>query len=138
MAQLLADLLSIAGLALLALAALEWLARRLTPQKEVLPRGLFSNHLQLGYVFTPGFVGRSNCGVEYRINSLGLRDRERDYLQPGGRRVLALGNSFAMGAGEAFADTFLAKLEDELRRRDGECEVVKAGIGGYGTRASAG
>lgn len=89
-------------------------------------------------MFTPGFVGRSNCGVEYRINSLGLRDRERDYLQPGGRRVLALGNSFAMGAGEAFADTFLAKLEDELRRRDGECEVVKAGIGGYGTRHELG
>jgi hypothetical protein len=121
------------------LIALEWLARRFIPQKEKLPRGLFRDHPDLGYVFTPGFVGRSNIGIEYRINSLGLRDDEHDYLIPAeGQRILALGNSFAMGAGENYADTFLVKLEDYIRRSEPLVEVVKAGIGGYGTRHELG
>lgn len=117
------------------LAALEGLARRAIRPKERLPRGLFAAHPTLGYVLNPGFCGRSTSGIEYRISSLGLRDCERAYLeQTGKKRLLALGNSFAMGAGEAFAETFLVLLEAELRRADEGLEVVKAGVGGYGTR----
>ena len=118
-------------------AVLEWLEYRATPQKEVPLRGLFSNHPGLDCVFNPGFIGRSNCGIEYRINSLGLRDSARDFLQPADRRVLALGNSFAMGASEDFASSFLVELEEALGRT-GSAEVVKAGIGGYGTRSEWG
>jgi len=118
-----------AGLALgLLLGMLEWWARRRFPRKERMPRGLFSPHPELGYVLTPGFCGSSSLGVEYRINSQGLRDREREG-GPGSRRVVAVGNSYAMGAGEDFDQTFLALLERSLK-----CDVVKAGVGGYGTR----
>jgi hypothetical protein len=123
------------GAAALGLAGAEVLARRRVPRKEGMPRGLFSPHPELGYVLTPGFSGRSSLGIEYRINGQGLRDRDRSGLAAGGRpRVLALGNSYAMGAGEEFAQTFLALLEERLWQLAGPCEVVKAGIGGYGTR----
>lgn len=128
-------LLGSVAAALVLLGALEWRARRRIVRKERMPQGLFSPHPELGYVLTPGFDGRSSLGIQYRINSHGLRDWERDYTLTGeGLRLLALGNSYAMGAGEIFEQTFLALLEQRLCQLTGPCEVVKAGIGGYGTR----
>ena len=53
----------------------EWLARRLTQQKEVLPRGLFLNHLLWGDVFISVFNGRSSfaslAGIIIRRSTTG-------------------------------------------------------------------
>jgi hypothetical protein len=119
----------------IAIGVLEWRLRRHYVAKEELPRGLFVAHPTLGYMLNPGFCGRSNRGIEYRVNELGLRDYERTYVRDtDNRRILALGNSFAMGMGESLDEMFLTQLERHLRWRDQSIEVVKAGVGGYGTR----
>ena len=79
--------------------------------------------------------------VEYQFNALGCRGR--DYLIPrpkGGRRLLILGDSYALGAGVHEADTLASQLEHILNQerprkifRTGY-EVINCGVGGYGIR----
>jgi len=73
-------------------------------------------------------------GMVYRINALGLRDREVVVPKPPGVwRVLSLGESTTFGAGVALADTYGAVAEHLLRERfnDADIEVVNAGVGAY-------
>jgi lysophospholipase L1-like esterase len=78
--------------------------------------------------------------VDYRFNSLGFRGP--DYAIPipeGTFRVLALGDSYTLGAGLYEPDTFAAQLENRLNAAAGapggpaRFEVVNGGVSGYST-----
>jgi lysophospholipase L1-like esterase len=68
-------------------------------------------------------------------NSLGYRDNERTPAKaPGTRRIVALGDSFAWGAGVEFEDAYPQRLERMLTRRRGErWEVVSLARPGMNT-----
>lgn len=70
--------------------------------------------------------------IEVRHSSWGFRDVEHPVAKPAGTfRILGLGDSFTYGAGAAFEDTYLARLERALNQRPGPhltVEVIKAGI----------
>lgn len=83
-----------------------------------------------------------NARVEFRTiefqwaietNDLGLRDRKFDWSQKGGDRVLAIGDSFTLGWGVGLEDTWVKRLERNLRRGGRAVEVINAGKGGAGT-----
>ncbi|GAB4318602.1 MAG: hypothetical protein Kow0059_12200 [Candidatus Sumerlaeia bacterium] len=83
----------------------------------------------------PGFrhIYRSPEFVhEERHNSMGYRDVEHRRNKPAGTfRILALGDSLTWGAGAAFEETFLVRLEQMLNARTGRhppVEIIKAGI----------
>lgn len=70
----------------------------------------------------------------WKINSLGMRDREHPRLKPSGvYRILALGDSFVQGHGVRLEDTMVWQLETSLARtpRERSVEVLNAGIFGY-------
>lgn len=70
--------------------------------------------------------------VEIRLNEWGLRGGPVTPLPSGGRRILFLGGSIALGWGVAEADTIEARLERLLRERGGEqVQVLNAGVGNY-------
>lgn len=72
-------------------------------------------------------------GVEYRINSKGLRDYEYSYDKPKNTfRILVFGDSSTMGFGVSLNDTFAKQLE-RLLSKDGVYEVINLGVGGYNT-----
>ena len=68
----------------------------------------------------------------YRHNSVGFRDVEHALSKPDGVfRILGLGDSFTYGAGAAFEETYLYRLEAMLDQRTGDhptVEIIKAGI----------
>jgi hypothetical protein len=70
------------------------------------------------------------------INELGLRDREIGYEKPAGtRRILVLGDSFVEGAQVPFDSMLTRRLAAELcgSSLDTTCEVINAGVSGWGT-----
>jgi lysophospholipase L1-like esterase len=79
-----------------------------------------------------------NEHLPYRLNSLGLRDREvRFEKAPGTLRLLVLGDSFTFGQGVRNAATFARRLERGLNGAPGlsaPVEVLNAGLRGSLTR----
>ena len=74
--------------------------------------------------------------VEYRLNSMGLRDPERALAKPAGAlRVLCLGDSCTFGEGVRAEDAYPARLErllaESLAPR--AVEAWNAGVQAYGT-----
>jgi GDSL-like lipase/acylhydrolase family protein len=97
----------------------------------------------LGYAFVPGArytvapaEGCPGWGSSGRINTLGLRDRERDRQRPPGTfRILALGDSYTEGFQFDLNRIWPGILEQRLNRR-GESlryEVINAGRSAMGT-----
>jgi hypothetical protein len=85
---------------------------------------------KLAFVHAPN-TSAFLMGVDVRINSQGLRDREYSLAKPAGvYRVLMLGDSTTLGWGVKVADTSAKVLERELGPR---FEVINAGVGNYGT-----
>jgi lysophospholipase L1-like esterase len=123
---------------LLTLAAFEVGLRLFMPQKLYrFPRGLFCNLADRVYGLKPGFRGMIK-NPEYRtairINSLGLRGAEVGSKGPRLTRILVLGDSFVSAFNVDEQETFVAVLENGLRRSgEGPIEVVNAGTPGYGT-----
>lgn len=79
--------------------------------------------------------------VGYRFNALGFRGPDYAIPRPPNVfRILALGDSYTMGAGVHEADTFPVQLERRLNRRAAahanglRYEVINAGVSGYDTR----
>ncbi len=88
----------------------------------------------------PGSVlsGRSRTGeydYHHKHNAMGFRDVEHARIKPAGTfRILGLGDSFTVGWGAAFEETYLRRAEVALNARDGahpRIEIIKAGINGY-------
>lgn len=72
-------------------------------------------------------------GVEVRINSLGLRDREIPYrVPPGVKRILLLGDSVTFGWGVA-QDQVYAKVAERELNRNGRYEVVNGAVVNHNT-----
>ena len=95
---------------------------------------------ELGYALKPGAEGwyRKEGGAYVRVNSDGLRDRERERAKPPGVvRVAVLGDSYAEALQVAEREAFWAVMEDRLRdcgRFAGRrVEVINFGVSGYGT-----
>ena len=66
------------------------------------------------YELRPGMRGRF-LGAEVSINSLGMRDGEREPVKrPGTFRIVGLGDSLMFGWGVRQEETFLALLEEQL------------------------
>ncbi len=76
---------------------------------------------------------RRVLGVEFKTNSLGLRDREYAIPKPPSVfRILMLGDSFTEGGGLPIEATVPKQLESQLNRRCGPVfEVINAGVASY-------
>ena len=73
-------------------------------------------------------------GVDVKINSNGLRDREIPYERTGpARRILMLGDSFTEGWGVPFDQTFSKRIEGLYAARGTNAEVINTGVGNYNT-----
>ncbi|MCH7885305.1 MAG: SGNH/GDSL hydrolase family protein [Planctomycetes bacterium] len=81
--------------------------------------------------FRTGTSKSREFDFSYRTNSAGFRDREHTLEKPAGVfRIVAVGDSFSWGAGAAFEETYLVRLEALLNRRSHghpEVEIIKAG-----------
>lgn len=73
--------------------------------------------------------------VRFRINAQGMRaDRDYAYAKPPGRqRILSLGDSFTAGYEVEVEESFSAVLEETLRARGADVEVLNAGVSGFST-----
>lgn len=78
---------------------------------------------------------RPDKRVAFRINSLGLRDRELGPKRPGVVRVLCLGDSFTVGYGVKPEEAWPKQLERLLNERAApkRFEVVNAAVEAYST-----
>lgn len=76
--------------------------------------------------------------VDFKISSMGLRDREYEKKEPNEIRIILLGDSFIFGQGVNSADSLPKQLEKKLNSErtsedDPKYSVINAGIPGYGT-----
>jgi lysophospholipase L1-like esterase len=73
-------------------------------------------------------------GVQFDTNSKGLRDREFSYEKPPGKlRIMMLGDSFTVGWGAKFDETFSKRIERLYADRGIQAEVINTGVGNYNT-----
>ena len=89
----------------------------------------------LGHEHVPGTSARL-MGVDVKINSHGLRERELGFDKPAGtRRILLLGDSVAFGWGVAFDETMAKRLEAKLNAAGDpwRWEIINSGVGNYNT-----
>lgn len=145
--RLLPRLLLSLGALLLALLAVEGVARTVSPAPadDALARQakhalLFQKHPELG--FTPRTqVAYTFWDPEWqthvRLNRLGIRGPEPVALAPGEQRVLMLGDSFTMGLQVDEDQTVAQRLAAALSTRQ-RTEVWNAGVENYGTWQAAG
>jgi hypothetical protein len=89
---------------------------------------------ELSHQHVPG-ASADLYGVNIKINSKGLRDREFTYTKnTKSRRILFLGDSLTLGWGVPFKSIFTKLLEDDLTRLDKiKTEVINTGVGNYNT-----
>jgi hypothetical protein len=73
--------------------------------------------------------------VQYRINGEGMRaDREYSFQKPAGTcRIAVFGDSFLVGYELDLKDTFTTQLEQRLRTRAVNAEVLNFSVSGFGT-----
>ena len=110
---------------------------RITTPKEIMRYFFVAPDRTLHHRFMPNASGRyrsTEFNTEYRINSLGLRDREFPVEKPPQTvRVLMLGDSFTEGDGVESNETFSKLIEAQLRSAvpGNRVEVINAGVGSY-------
>jgi lysophospholipase L1-like esterase len=90
-----------------------------------------SENPKIGHVHRPG-VSMKLMGVDVRINSDGLRDREYDVARGASARIVALGDSLTLGWGVDEADSFVTLLEQQLGQAT-PVELINFGTGNYNT-----
>jgi hypothetical protein len=121
---------------LFVLIVLEITVRLLEP-REVMRYFFMSPDSVVDHKFTPGAIGHYKTpefDVIYKINSLGLRDREIALEKPSGtKRILMLGDSFTEGDGVEQHETFSSLLQRKLDSLSlpQQWEVINAGVGSY-------
>ena len=122
-----------AGL-LAGLGVAEGLVRLLAPHSRdhVVPAGMFAIDSALGWRLNPHSVARHRTryfNAEYRINSLGFRDRERAAQRRDSVvRVLVFGDSQAFGWGVNVSQRFSGVVEARLQ----SLEAWNMAVPGYG------
>ena len=91
--------------------------------------GIFdtTRHSPLGLV-----PHRPTAGSIQRLNSHGLRDRERTFTRTVDTpRIVALGDSFTWGAGVSYDDGFVARTEKALQEVVPGTEIINLGVAGF-------
>lgn len=74
-------------------------------------------------------------GYDFRTNSRGLRERELSLAKaPGLVRLWVAGDSFTEGVGVTGPETFVRRLETDLRSRGQAVEAINGGLNGAGPR----
>ncbi len=106
--------------------------------KMPLPDRFFEPNDDFGWFHIPGRSGwhrTPELQVPVTINSLGLRDIERDYQKlEGVFRILLLGDSFTEGLQVPWEQTFGVQLERVLNEQSLKTvEVINAGVSKFGT-----
>ena len=86
---------------------------------------------RLPFVHYPGREG-GYYGAHLKTNALGFRDRDMPAEKAAGvKRILFLGDSFTLGWGVPFDETYSQRLEKMLNGRGRRVETVNAGVGNY-------
>jgi hypothetical protein len=94
---------------------------------------VISDDRLIGHAHRPNSQERL-MGVDVKINSKGLRDREIPYERAGSApRILMLGDSFTEGWGVPFEETFSKRVERLYAARGTSAEVINTGVGNYNT-----
>lgn len=85
-------------------------------------------HLDFDHVKSKSSVLQN---VTIRLDEWGLRGGPVEPLPPGGRRILFLGGSIALGWGVPEEDTVEVRLEKMLRAGGEQAQVLNGGVGNY-------
>ncbi len=85
-------------------------------------------HLDFDHVKSASAVLQN---VTIRLNEWGLRGGPVEPMPAGGRRILFLGGSIALGWGVPEAQTVEARLERRLREAGEQAQVLNGGVGNY-------
>ena len=92
-----------------------------------------ANNPQIGHEHRPNSQARL-MGVDVKINSKGLREREILYdRKPSTLRLMMLGDSFTEGWGVPLDQTFPKRIERLYAAHGIQAEVINAGVGNYNT-----
>jgi len=95
------------------------------------PRILFQSQPWGGFVHLPNQQGWMDDGF-ITVNSLGLRGPEPESPRvPGHPRVLAIGDSTTFGLGVNDQETYVARLQRELRSINPGSEAINGAISGF-------
>jgi lysophospholipase L1-like esterase len=90
-----------------------------------------SSNPLIAHVHKPNTSARL-MGVDVRINSDGLRDREYPAERNGKYRIVFLGDSLTLGWGVRQEESFENLMEEEINQRT-PVEIINLGIGNYNT-----
>ncbi len=128
-------LLSI-GLAVYGLIFIEVFLRAFAPQ-AIMPRHVIGSDYGVR-MNEPGAIYQqktAETSAIIRINGLGLRGpREQSLEKPEGvKRIALFGDSYFMGYETDYADSFAARLGNEMRQRQCAVEIVNLAVSGFGT-----
>ena len=88
----------------------------------------------LGFTMAPNFQGRGPLDIWVETNSQGFRDDgEHSWAPPPNTlRILGLGDSFTFGWGMSLSESFLKKLEGNLKAKTGRnIETINSGVPGW-------
>ena len=71
----------------------------------------------------------------YKIftNSLGFKDSSNKKVEFKKRNILFIGDSFTEGIGIKYEDTYVGLIENELKRKYSDLEILNAGVQSYST-----
>ncbi|MER3523544.1 MAG: hypothetical protein C4326_05595 [Ignavibacteria bacterium] len=125
------------GVSILVGLVLLEVAVRIMEPKEVMRYFYSQDDPILHHRFKPnasGWYKTNEFNTDYKINSLGLRDKEYSVKKPANTfRILMLGDSFTEGDGVFSNETFAKRLEEKLKSIAGTTtfEVINAGVGSY-------
>lgn len=127
----------LAGFSLVLCVGLLEIAVRILEPKEVMRYFYSQDDDILHHKFKPNASGRyktTEFDTDYKINSLGLRDKEYSVQKPPNTfRILMVGDSFTEGDGVYSNETFSKRLEEKLQALHSpvKFEVINAGVGSY-------
>ncbi len=129
------SLLSI-GLTVYGLIFIEVFLRLFAPQ-AIMPRHVVGSEYGVR-MNEPGAIYRqktAETSAIIHINSLGLRGPQGQNLEKpnGTKRIVLFGDSYFMGYETDYADSFAARLGNEMRQRQCEVEIVNLAVSGFGT-----
>jgi lysophospholipase L1-like esterase len=88
----------------------------------------------LGFTMVPNFEGRGPLDLPIKTNAQGFRDDgEHAWTKPPGViRILGIGDSFTFGWGVSLEESFLKKLEGNLKKLTGlNIETINSGVPGW-------
>lgn len=95
---------------------------------------MISDNPILVWELEPGAIIKFKEGIEYNINSDGLRDYEQKNIEEDSYKMVILGDSITYGSGVNLEDTYAKVLEKKLNKfGDRKYETFNLGVPGYGT-----